>query len=79
MRVNAQGLELERLRTGATYLGFIGDSLVCWSGQLPANTDLLATAPTAAQITLPDAVYQHAMTAIGTLHLHALAPVWTTR
>ncbi|MBK9626665.1 MAG: GHKL domain-containing protein [Flavobacteriales bacterium] len=78
MRVNAQGLELERLRTGATYLGFIGDSLVCWSGQLPANTDLLATAPTAAQITLPDAVYQHAMTAIGTLHLHALAPVWTT-
>lgn len=78
MRRNAVALEDERLRSGSVYFGFVNDSLVCWSGQLPANTALIAQAGEAAQLQLPDAVYQHAVVAIGTLHLHALGPVWTT-
>jgi signal transduction histidine kinase len=78
MRRHARSLEAERLTNGTVYLGFINDSLVCWSGQLPADVSLVLKDSTPAQRVLPDAIYQHAETAVGSLHLHALSPVWNT-
>lgn len=78
MRRNAGSLEEERLRSGTVYLGFVQDSLVCWSGQLPADTRAVAELSSSAHLLLPDAIYQHAVVAVGTLDLHALAPVWST-
>ena len=78
MHRHAKTLEAERLRTGTTYLGFTGDSMICWSGQLPADVLPLERPNLQAHVILPDAIYQHAETRVGTLHLHALAPVWNT-
>ncbi len=78
MRLHAQELAGSQNATGIIYLGFAGDSLVCWTGQLPADLDLLRDLGEADQLTFPDATYLHHRAAIGTLRVHALAPVWLT-
>ncbi|MBP6643073.1 MAG: GHKL domain-containing protein [Flavobacteriales bacterium] len=74
------GLELEReqQRNGTVYMGFKGDSLVCWSGQLRAKAVLDGSSGSPAQCTLPSGIYQHAVSSIGLLRMHALVPVWNT-
>lgn len=78
MRRNSEELEEERLLNGTVYLGFVNDSLVCWSGQLPADPSLVLQGTQPAQRVLPEAIHQHARTSVGSLHLHALGPVWIT-
>lgn len=78
MRKHARALEAERVHNGTVYLGFVNDSLVCWSGQLPADVTLVCKGHANAQRVLPDAIHLHAETAVGSLHLHALSPVWNT-
>ena len=75
---HARDLEDEHFHTGTTYLGFIGDSLVCWAGRSPEDAGLVASDTALAQRVLPGGIHQHAMVAVGTLHLHALVPVWLT-
>lgn len=78
MRRYASVLESERLRTGRVYLGFTEDSLICWSGQLPADVEAVLRHRTDAQCALPDAIYQCAHSSVGSLHMLALGPVWAT-
>lgn len=75
---SATALEQERLRTGTVFLGFINDSLVCWSGQLPADAHAMHQDTSVAQRKLPDAIYLHAGVVQGDLTVHALGPVWLT-
>ncbi|MBL7953292.1 MAG: GHKL domain-containing protein [Flavobacteriales bacterium] len=75
MSRHAGVLESERQHNGSVFLGFIGDSLVCWSGSLPATAVLRDTA---AQCTMPDATYQHTVVTLDDIHLHALSPIWLT-
>jgi len=71
-------LEREQQRNGAVYMGFNGDSLVCWSGQLRAKAVLDGSSGSPAQCTLPSGIYQHAVSRVGLLSMHALIPVWNT-
>ncbi|MEZ4739258.1 MAG: ATP-binding protein [Flavobacteriales bacterium] len=77
MRRYSGVLEEERSRRGTQYLGYSGDSLVCWSGQLPSDANLDQDSPNA-HLVLLDAIHQHASVSIGRLRVHALAPVWNT-
>lgn len=78
MHQQANVLEQQRLRTGTVLFGFINDSLVCWSGQLPADAVAMHLDTAAAQRQLPDAIYLHAQVVVGSLAVHALCPVWIT-
>ncbi len=78
MARHARTLEKERLQRGTVYLGFTGDSLVCWSGPLSAGAANGIHAEPPGQRTLPDAVYQHTITSVGLLSMHAFGPVWNT-
>lgn len=78
MQRHARVLEEERERSGIAFLGFVGDSLICWTGRTPAGTTPFLADTATAQRVLPDAIHQHVAVSIGTLHLHALAPVWLT-
>jgi len=78
MAKHARTLEKERQLNGTVYLGFTGDSLVCWSGPLPAGAANGIHAEPIGQRTLPDAVYQHTLTTAGLLSMHAFGPVWNT-
>ncbi|MBL7939703.1 MAG: GHKL domain-containing protein [Flavobacteriales bacterium] len=75
---HARMLEKERTLNGTVYLGFTGDSLVCWSGPLPAGAANGVHGEPPGQRTLPDAVYQHTVTSVGLLSMHAFGPVWKT-
>lgn len=78
MRRYSATLERERLRSGTIFLGFSNDSLICWSGPLPADAQAVLTGPDPAQRVLPDAIHQHASVRHGSISLHALGPVWIT-
>lgn len=75
---HAAALEDERERSGITYLGFVGDSLVVWTGRTPADAVTIVRDTAVAQRVLPDGIHQHAAVSIGTLQLHALGTVWYT-
>lgn len=77
MKRHTSTLESERQLTGTVLLGFVRDSLVCWSGSLPAEATAVLN-DTAAQLTTPDAIYLHMVVTLDSLHLHALSPVWLT-
>ncbi|MEZ4789734.1 MAG: ATP-binding protein [Flavobacteriales bacterium] len=74
----ARELEEEQFRTGTTYLGFVGDSLVCWAGRSPEDPAWVNADTAKAQCVLPNGIHLHAMVAVGSMHLHALVPVWLT-
>lgn len=78
MRRHTRQLEQERERTGVIYLGYVRDSLVCWSGRPPAGSITFEKDTAEAQRVLPNGIHQHVAVSIGTLHLHAIAPVWLT-
>lgn len=78
MQRHAQALEEECERSGTIYLGFMGDSLVCWSGRVPSDARSMVRDTALAQGVLPDAIHQHAVVVIGSLQMHAIAPVWIT-
>ncbi len=77
MRRHMAELEMERERTGTLFMGFKEDSLVCWTGQPPTRPSSLLNNE-ASHVTLPDAVYLHAIQQKGPLTLHALRPIWRT-
>src|SRR5690606_17321727 len=77
MRAHALELEAERKRTGTVFLGFAGDSLVCWSGQ-PAMRPGLFAPDDEAHVRLTDATWLHARVPAGDAVLHGLRPVWRT-
>ncbi|HOY27875.1 MAG TPA: HAMP domain-containing histidine kinase [Flavobacteriales bacterium] len=78
MQRYAATLELERERSGTLFLGFLNDSLVCWTGHPPASMTAILDDTAAAQRTLPDGIYQYVHANKGSFRLHALTPVWLT-
>jgi hypothetical protein len=78
MQRYAATLELERERSGTLFLGFLNDSLVCWTGHPPASMTAILDDTAAAQRTLPDGIYQYVHASEGPFRLHALTPVWLT-
>jgi signal transduction histidine kinase len=77
MRTHMQALEAEREATGTLYMGFDGDSLVCWTGQPSTRPKDLLSDP-ARHLILPDALYLHSIRQQGSLTLHGLRPIWRT-
>ncbi len=77
MRAHAHDLESKRHRTGSVFLGYQGDSLVCWSGQPFLHPERLMR-DTAAHIRPTDGTWLHARATAGGSTIHALRPVWHT-
>jgi signal transduction histidine kinase len=70
-------LELEREQNGTVYLGFLADSLLCWSGDAAIGSpDLVRNR--SGHVVLPDASYLHTMTRYGDHVVHGLRPIWRT-
>lgn len=78
MQRHARSLEAEHEVSGAFYLGFVDDSLVCWSGSVPANVAAVVHDTARAQRVLPEAIHQHTSVVLGRVRLHGMAPVWIT-
>lgn len=78
MHRHTRTLETEREDNGVTFLGFVGDSLVCWSSRTPGDAAILTRDTAVAQRVLPNGINLHAEVVIGTLRMHALAPIWLT-
>ena len=68
-------LELERQTSGTMFFVFSGDSLVGWTGQLPA-TNLPFARLTASHLVVGRSVFLHAGTARNGLSVHGLRPFW---
>ncbi len=77
MRNHVHALEGEYRSTGTVVLGFVGDSLVCWSASPPARS-VSVKGDTSAHIELPGALYLHARVSLGLLEVHALRPLVLT-
>jgi two-component system, NtrC family, nitrogen regulation sensor histidine kinase NtrY len=71
-------LEQERQRTGTMFLGFKGDSLVCWTGHPPEPQAALLADTARAQRILPNGIHQFVAVEKGPFRLMALTPVWLT-
>ncbi len=70
-------LEEQQVHDGLILLGFIKDSLVCWSGQAGIGLNELQK-QSSTHLRLPDAVHLHATANSGHAQLHALRPIWLT-
>jgi two-component system nitrogen regulation sensor histidine kinase NtrY len=77
MHEQVADLEAEHRASGQIILGFVGDSLACWSGAAPPRIHELL-GDTMAHVRMNQAMYLHARVSVGLLELHVLRPVLLT-
>ena len=77
MMAHSRTLEDQREKDGTIFLGFLDDSLVCWTGQ-PSMVPKALALESAAHLVLSDAIYLHSKVVGTNFTLHGLRPVWLT-
>ena len=75
MNTHAASLEITRERSGLFFLGYMNDSLVCWSGQPMIRPGRLV-GDRSGQIHTSTGSWLHVWWAQGSVELHGFLPIW---